>query len=151
VRAGVVLVGTLWPEEYNAVAVLRRPGPGDTQASIREVLNLAQVLDVAPTFSTDELHRAQELSRTDPRLRVALDSAEVGTIQVLAAGPALVRWWEQGTDPYGVSLITAAVDARRLGVEAPLTRKFLAEAAVHYLSPAHRDLRRGPGRRRHRQ
>jgi hypothetical protein len=54
--------------------------------------------------------------------------------QVLAGGPQLVHWWEQAPDPYGKAIISAAVDARRLGVDVPLTPQLLADAVFGYLS-----------------
>jgi hypothetical protein len=59
------------------------------------------------------------LTEADPRLRVALAaSADGGMTQLLAAGPQLVRWWEQAPTPYAQAVLTAAIDARRLGNDA---------------------------------
>jgi hypothetical protein len=55
---------------------------------------------------------------------------------VLAAGPELVRWWDQASDVYGKAVITAALDARRVGSQETLTRDFLGSAAPSYLTPA---------------
>lgn len=54
--------------------------------------------------------------------------------QTLAAGPALVSRWEAGSDPYGRAVITAAVDARRMGVGSPLPAELLRFAAPGYLT-----------------
>ncbi|GFJ81311.1 hypothetical protein [Phytohabitans houttuyneae] len=135
-RAGAVVIGTLWPDEYLARTVPRAPGTDDPYAGDRALLDLAEVVDVADTLSGEERGRAAALAATDSRLRVALETAGAGTIQVLAAGPALVRWWEQSPDPYAKAVITAAVDARRLGARTPLTTAFLAAAAAGYLTPA---------------
>jgi hypothetical protein len=139
VHGGVLVVATIWPEDYQVMHTLRRPGPDDPQTRIREVLVLAQVVDVAPTFSKDEMAAAAGLA-DDPRVRLALADAELGVTQVLAAGPALVAWWEQGGDAYGSAVITAAADARRLGVTVPLSRALLEEAALGYLTPRERAL-----------
>jgi hypothetical protein len=138
VRADILIVGTLWPEDYQVANTLHRPGPRDPRARSREVLALAQIVDVRRTLTAAERNRAAELATGDLRLRVALDNAELGVTQVLAAGPALVRWWEHSTDAYGAAIISAAADARRLGVTGPLARAQLADAAVAYLSPAQR-------------
>ena len=79
---------------------------------------------MAPVLSTAEYRRAQELAAGDGRISEALDNADAGVTQVLAAGPELVRWWEQAANSYGQAVITAAIDARRLGVETPVTCEF---------------------------
>jgi hypothetical protein len=135
-RSGAIVIGTLWPDEYLVRTVPRRPGHPDVYRDERELLDLAEVIDVADTFSDEEQRRAAELAVTDGRLRAGLAAADPGLIQVLAAGPALVRWWEQSPDPYGKAVITAAADARRLGCRSPLTPAFLAAAVSGYLTPA---------------
>ena len=134
--AGMVLVGTMWPDEYAIRVAPRQPGGDDEHERDRELLDLAQVLDVAEDLTAAERARAQELAAIDGRIRAALDSSDGGLIQVLAAGPELVRWWEQASNPYAKAIITAAVDARRLGVDGPVTAAFLADAAPGYLTPA---------------
>src|SRR5262249_13236724 len=107
--ARTVLVGTIWPEEYRNRIARRRLDDDDHRAATdREVLHLAQVLDVADSLSAAETGRARRLAATDGRLRVALDSGDGGLTQVLAAGPELVRWWQQAPST-SKALITAAV------------------------------------------
>jgi len=136
-RGGFILVGTMWPNEYASRISLRRRG-GDDHGGERELLQLAQVMDVPPAFSEAERHRAQHVASNDRRIRQALNNEDAGITQVLAAGPELVRWWEHGANPYGCAAITASVDARRLGVHAPLTRQLLAGAIPGYLTAEQR-------------
>ena len=70
----------------------------------------------------------------DPRLRVALEAAGYGLTQTLAAAPQLVARWEdaQTASPYAWAVLTAALDAARLGARAPLTTDFLRAAAPGY-------------------
>jgi predicted negative regulator of RcsB-dependent stress response len=128
----------MWPEEYSIRIASRQPGTDDPYAGDREILDLAHVFDVADEISASEHVRAQEIAAVDGRIRAAMGTSGAGLIQVLAAGPELVRWWEQAPNSYAKALITAAVDARRLGVLTPVTSKFLADAAPGYLSPAQR-------------
>ena len=137
-RAGAVLATTIWPDEYGNRIAPRRPGYGDPHALDRELLDLAKNFDVADAFTRTENDRALELAAVDARLRLALDSTDGGLTQVLAAGPQLMRWWEQAHDPYAKAIITAAVDARRLGAESPMTTQFLSGAVRGYLTPAQR-------------
>jgi hypothetical protein len=135
VAAGVVLVATLWPHEYSVRTVARTPGRADPHANDRELTGLAHVIDVSETFSAAERHRAEALAG-DWRIRIALDTPDAGFTQVLAAGPELVRWWEHAHDPYGKAVITAALDARRVGAYTSLSRDLLGAAAPAYLTSA---------------
>ncbi|MDT5038342.1 MAG: hypothetical protein QOE03_3527, partial [Micromonosporaceae bacterium] len=130
--AGVVVVATLWPGEYgDRVALPGRDGP-DLHADAREILHLARVVDVPGVFSDAELARARQAADGDPLLRTALSSTDAGMTQALAAGPELLTHWKNAP-PAAKAVITAALDARRLGARAPLRREFLAEAAPPYL------------------
>jgi thioredoxin-like negative regulator of GroEL len=138
--AKLLVVATLWPGEYISRTALRTPGQDDPYAEDRELLALARIVEVPDTFSHAERRRAEDLA-ADQRIRVALNTADGGVTQVLAAGPELIRRWEHAdvTDPrqsYGKAVITAALDARRVGATAPLSRDFLIAAAPAYLSSA---------------
>ena len=54
--------------------------------------------------------------------------------QTLAAAPQLVAQWQdaQTASPYARTVLTAALDATRLGARAPLTADFLQAAAPGY-------------------
>lgn len=134
-RNGAVLIGTLWPGEY--LPRLARTD-GSAASPDKELLDLAEVIDVADSLTPQERQSARRLASGDSRIRAALTAGGTGVIQVLAAGPALVRWWEHAPDPYAKAVITAAADARRLGVQSPLSRRFLDAAAGGYLTAAQR-------------
>ncbi|MGV9976134.1 helix-turn-helix domain-containing protein [Micromonospora wenchangensis] len=131
--AGVVVVGTIWPREYDARMATADVGGAD-EADTRALLDLATTVVVAATFTETEMARAKELARVDGRLDLAVRANDPGVTQVLAAGPDLQRRWEHADDPYGEAVITAAVDARRLGMLAPLAREHLAAAVPGYLT-----------------
>src|SRR6266545_6840165 len=137
VAAGGVVAATVWPDEYSARVASRQSGRPDPYAKDREVFGIAEVVAVADRFSAAERRRAEALA-ADRRIRVALDTTDAGFTQVLAAGPDLVRWWEQAPADqcYGKALITAALDALRAGAVAPLPRDYFAAAAPGYLTPA---------------
>lgn len=139
--AGMLVVGTLWPEDYATRTALRVDGQSDPQAEDRALLGLARVIDVAAAFTPTERQRAEMLV-SDPRIELALSSMTVGVTQVLAAGPELIRRWENAPagHSYGQAVITAALDARRVGAHAPLTADFLSAAAQSYLSTSRRAL-----------
>ncbi|BCJ52232.1 hypothetical protein Asp14428_37070 [Actinoplanes sp. NBRC 14428] len=129
-----VLIGTLWPEHYLTYVAFADPRTpdGDPYKRERELLRHAHVVDIGPRLSGAETARAREKAAVDPRIAIALDS-DAGLIQTLAAGPELVRRWQNAPSPYAHALITAAIDARRLGVAEP-SAALLADAVPGYLS-----------------
>lgn len=139
IAAGLVVLATMWPGEFTRRAVGPEPGRPDPYANDRQVLRLAHVVDVPERFSAAERQRA-EARAADDRIRVALGAGEVGITQILAAGPDLIRRWENAPeeDCYGRAVITAALDARRVGATAPLTRGYLEAAAPGYLTDPQR-------------
>lgn len=141
VSAKCVVVATLWPDEYATRATRAAPriaGEPDRHANDRLLLRLADIVTVPGTFSSAERRRAEELAHTDRRIRIALDTPDAGVTQVMAAGPHLIRHWEHAPAEqcYGKAVITAALDARRVGTRAPVTRAYLDAAAPAYLTDA---------------
>jgi predicted component of type VI protein secretion system len=126
-----VIIGTLWPERYTAYTTVPAPGGADPHAREREVLDLADVVRMDPAFSAAEQERARAAATRDRRLQVALEAAGDGLAQTLAAAPQLVARW-QDADPYARAVLTAALDAARLGARAPLSAEFLRAAAPGY-------------------
>jgi tetratricopeptide (TPR) repeat protein/transcriptional regulator with XRE-family HTH domain len=132
-----VIIGTLWPDAFQA---FRAPPAGtddDPFAPQREVLNLATVLVVQPALTAAERDRAVSAAATDPRLAATLASS-YGMTQALAAAPELIHRWEAAPDRASWALIAAAADARRLGVESPLPAALLRAAVPGYLSATER-------------
>jgi hypothetical protein len=130
----VVIIGTLWPDRYAAYTSVPTPGTADLHAREREVLDLAGVVRIGAAFSPAEQERARAAASRDPRLAVALQSAGYGLTQTLAAAPQLVARWEDApaASPYGWAVLTAALDAARLGARAPLSGEYLRAAAPGY-------------------
>ncbi|OLT25312.1 hypothetical protein BJF83_23200 [Nocardiopsis sp. CNR-923] len=147
-QTGTVAVGTLWTDPY--WQDLTRSGtPGDPHAHIRDLLTGAVTarVTVPDRLSPDEQRQWRELAAThgDRRLSQALDagSADRGRIvQHLSGGPELLRAYLDGPGHHFTAaehaLITAAVDARRLGHRAPLPGPLLAQAADAQLDPRER-------------
>ena len=92
----------------------------------------------------------QELERArardwDPRVAEALGhSREYGIAEYLAAGPQLLRDWEDargaaaGRHARGAALVAAAIDLRRAGYTAPIPRAVLGQVQEQYLTgPEH--------------
>ena len=134
----VVIIGTLWPDRYAAYTAVPASGGPDPRAREREVLGLAAVIRISPGFSAAEQDRARDAARRDPRLATAVNAEGYGLTQTLAAAPQLVARWEDAREanPYAWAVMTAALDAARLGARSPLTPDFLRAAAPGYCTPA---------------
>ncbi len=133
----VVLVGTLWPTYYRTFAALPTPGAPGTYEQERAILHLAAVVDVDEQLTPAEQARARHSAELDRRLQVALDSPDHGLTQTLAAGPELIRHWTSArTDNiYAWAILTATLDAARLGARNPLPGDLLRAAAADYCPP----------------
>jgi predicted component of type VI protein secretion system len=133
-----VIIGTLWPDRYIAYTTMPEPGGADPHAREREVLDLAAVIRISPQFSPAEQDQARAAAARDRRLQVALGAAGYGLTQTLAAAPQLVARWEDAetVNPYAWAVLTAALDAARLGARAPLSADFLRAAAPGYCTGA---------------
>ena len=118
--------------------------PGDDagrQASrdIRQVLDQAHPIRVARMFTGDELKRARTRC-WDPRIAEAIDhAATYGIAEYLAAGPELLRMWEdaratEGPNARGAALVAAAIDIRRAGYTFPIPRALLDHVHEQYLA-----------------
>jgi uncharacterized protein YidB (DUF937 family) len=100
------------------------------------------VIDVPDRFTTAEMATAARTG--DPVLAEAAAAAasagqEGQVAQYLAGVPdLLLRYAGPGGDPYGQAVITAAMDATRLGHASPLPDALLQEAAIGYLTDAQR-------------
>ncbi|MEV0330051.1 hypothetical protein AB0H63_26890 [Micromonospora echinospora] len=129
----VVILGTMWPEHaQNLRAVDTDPvthGQRPRHPAALDVLDhrLCRTVTLGG-FSARERATAAVLAGSDPRLAAAVADRHFNVTEVLAGAPEIMRRYEQGT-PSQQAILHAAVDARRLGVQAPLTIELLAAAA----------------------
>jgi hypothetical protein len=145
---GIVGVGTLWREPY-LEKYLKQGEQPDIYAPVRHMLTSPRTVHiVVPDHLTLLEQRAweelagHEAGRPDQRVAAALDAADEDgkVIQHLTGGPELLRCYRSGTGftPVERALITAVLDARRLGHTAPVPRVVLEEACDGYLTPRQR-------------
>jgi hypothetical protein len=139
----VVIVGTLW---RTYAATLRAIDPDPTTAMQRprypgavDILT-DQRLHETPldTFSDLERTTAVRLAAQDQRLAKAVADRNYNVTEALAGAREVIHRYERATEEQK-AIIHAAVDARRLGIHAPLTEQLLAAAARGYLDAVHPD------------
>ncbi|MEU3992590.1 hypothetical protein AB0F24_30255 [Streptomyces platensis] len=136
----VIIIATLWPAHYRTLADRPENQGHDPHRQARALLAQAALFHVPDTFQNSALEAAR--AKDDSSLRTAICTSVGGAItQTLAAAPQLVDHYEQADGPpacYGKAVITAAMDARRLGHASPLPARLLEAAAPGYLTEAQR-------------
>ena len=152
---GRLVITTMWPEQWKTYTDAARAGlgtadPAGTAGRLLERLPelpgrdparidpaRGGVIDVPDRFAAADLEAAARTG--DPLLAEAAAATGTGQdgqlTQYLAGVPDLLRHYEgKGGDPYGQAVITAALDATRLGHASPLPAVLVQEAAVGYLT-----------------
>jgi len=139
----VIVVGTLWPEHARELRSTETD-PTTRQQRPRHP-GAADILDdrrrhelTLETFSERERQDAAARAGEDPRLAEALAVRDYNVTEVLAGAPRLIRRYKQAS-PEEKAVLYAAIDARRLGIQGPLTEPLLAAAARGYLTAIHPD------------
>ncbi|MHC3470622.1 hypothetical protein ACYF6T_18130 [Streptomyces sp. 7R007] len=128
---GVVVLGTMTPEEYYR----RRAGTGPGEA----VLALARRVELPREWSERELARLARHT-DDPRAYPAyMWSGREGAASYFAIGHVLYDEWQRGgtqaEHPMGQLLVRAVVDLARCGVTEPVPVDFLRRISTLYGAP----------------
>jgi hypothetical protein len=139
----VVIVGTLWPDH---VAQLRAGELDSKTQRTRyfypetvDILDDRRLRQVSlDGFSPNERISAAHLASHDDRLARALADRDYNVTEVLAGVPTIDARYDNATEELS-ALLNAASDARRLGVQEPLTARLLVETARPYLVTVHID------------
>ncbi|MFD6913437.1 hypothetical protein [Streptomyces virginiae] len=134
----LVVIGSMWPE-YARKLTSPPIGPEDPTFSVRSLLELYRAVIPVPDNLGGSHSRITKAAARDLRVAAALRAAgaQGRVIQQLTGGPELVRQYAMGPGnaltEVEHAVITAAVDARRLGHTSALPAELLADAAVGYL------------------
>ena len=141
----LLVIGSMRAERWAELTDPPRPGMDDLHVHARRLLGMGAVrrLEVPPDFSgagPAVLRDLKIAGERDSRLATARRSAgdALRVIQVLAGGPLLVERYQHRLAPHSATIITAAMDARRLGHWAPVPPLLLEDAASGYLTAAQR-------------
>ncbi len=130
-KAPVLVLATLWPRFWDQLTTRTASSPDDPHAQARELLT-GRDITVPATFAEAQLRRLD--GAADPRLVQAARAAEGGqVIQFLAGAPELLARY-RNAPLAAAALISAAMDARRLGAGVALPLAFLEAAAPGYLT-----------------
>ncbi len=130
-RAPVLVLATLWPQYWNILTARPPEDDADPHAQARELL-ADHNITVPPAFTPEQV--AKLAGTEDARLVLAGKSAQHGqVIQFLAGAPELLARYHNAP-PEAAALISAAMDARRLGAGVDLPQAFLEAAAPGYLT-----------------
>ena len=145
---GAVAVAALWRHPYLEELTATGNSP-DVHAAARTLLDgpRAHRITVPDRLTGHQQQELAVLADTDKRLEAALAASgpDGDVIQHLTVGPELLHAYTSGGlfTPVEHALITAALDARRLGHQEPIPAALLAAAADGYLSrrqrPGHHD------------
>ncbi|MFF4861703.1 hypothetical protein ACWCRF_06580 [Streptomyces sp. NPDC002405] len=112
-------------------------------AQVKALLAQGSLHVVPNRLNSDEIQILERDAKREPSLIAARQAVgETGRItQMLAAGPDLVDHYQHPSGTYGCygqALISAAIDARRLGLREPLPLNFLLAAVPGYLTDSQR-------------
>jgi transcriptional regulator with XRE-family HTH domain len=132
-RVPVLVLATLWPEYWDRLTSRPLAGADDPHAQARELL-AARDITVPAAFTAVQVKRLS--GSGDPRLNMAAAVAEDRRIvQFLAGAPDLIARY-RNAPPAAAALISAAMDARRLGMGIALPLAFLEAAVPGYVDDA---------------
>jgi hypothetical protein len=139
----VIILGALWPAY---VSQLRATEPDPVTGQRRPRYPNAFDILAGPrlryvslyTFSPGEKKAAEELASKDPQLADAVVDPDYGVTEFLAGAPDLMRRYDQATEEQ-LAVLNAAIDARRVGIQSPLSEQLLSAAARGHLQTVHPD------------
>ncbi|MFI9836285.1 tetratricopeptide repeat protein [Nonomuraea sp. NPDC051941] len=139
-----VIVATLRAAEEERLTAHSAEEGRQAAKDVEETLSQAHRIYLPRMFSASERERARARD-WDPRIAQALDHADdYGIAEYIAAGPELLRDWQNAwspntehgapTHPRAAALISVAVELRRAGHSAAIPRALLEQFHEHYLS-----------------
>ncbi|MER7316575.1 MULTISPECIES: hypothetical protein [Streptomyces] len=142
----LILVAMIWTHRYTALTTQPKGNEPDKHPHARALLAGATEIPVTDVFTPEALARFSAAAADDPDWLLAACSARADgdLTQTLAGAVDLSRRYDRAdhtgdpAGPFGKALVTAAVDARRLGYRGALPVSFLQAAVPAYLTPRQR-------------
>lgn len=136
--APLAVVGTLWPEHLRRMTD-RHGTAGEQSPQVRALLTGRHTMIEVPDTLAGPAEALAQAATRDPRMAAAVRAAGNGrrVLQHLTAGPELVHHWDMGPDHWFSApehaVLTAAVEARRLGHAAAVPTQLLMDAAAGFM------------------
>ncbi|WP_200307335.1 hypothetical protein [Streptomyces adelaidensis] len=136
--APLAVVGTMWPEHLRRLTENRR-GMEDESPHTRALLTGRHAQITVPDTLSGDASAVAAAAARDPRLAAAVRAAGPGNrvLQHLTGGPELVHRWDMGPGKWFTApehaVLTAAVEARRLGHASAVPAGLLKEAAAGFM------------------
>jgi TPR repeat protein len=141
----LIVIGSMPRERWADLTAQPERGQDDPHLQARRLLGMHAVrkIEVPDDFSTAEPGDLRDLDRAadhDPRLAAAQRAAGDGLqiTQVLAGGVLLLDRYLHSPDPYSRAVVTAAMDARRMGHGDAIPAALLEKAVPGYLTASQR-------------
>lgn len=133
----VLIVGTIWPQQYDAITQQPVPPHADRFRTAGRVLKLARRWDLATAFSHNELTKLNTAAQADPRIHEAgRYSAEDGSpTTVLACAPELISRFTTAGNLIGRKVVDAAALARLSGHNRVIPIELLQQLSAQGLTP----------------
>jgi TPR repeat protein len=132
-RSPVLVLGTIWREDWDVLTSAPIPRRPDPHAQARALLTGTDIA-VPDSFTGLDLDALRDTAGGDARLRHAVEHATAGRItQHLAGVPELLQRY-RNAPPMARAIIHTAMDACRLGHPLPIPHALLAQAAPGYLT-----------------
>ncbi|MFF9066545.1 hypothetical protein ACF09E_14445 [Streptomyces sp. NPDC014891] len=138
--APLAVVGTVWPDHLRRLT----EGRGDEAPHVRALLTGRHPRIMVPDTLSAAAPAVAAAAARDPRMAAAVRAAGTGNrvLQHLTGGPELVRRWDMGPGLWFTAsehaVLTAAVEARRLGHAGAVPALLLREAATRFMDPTAR-------------
>ncbi|MGX1885457.1 hypothetical protein [Streptomyces sp. NPDC055287] len=136
--APLAVVGTMWPEHVRRLTE-NRGNEAEESPHARALLTGRHATIGVPDTLASHVSSIAGAAARDPRMAAAVRAAGAGNrvLQHLTGGPELVRRWELGPDHWFTApehaVLTAAVEARRLGHASAVPARLLMEAAAGFM------------------
>lgn len=132
-RGPVLVLATMWPSDWELLTDRRGDGGVNPHANAQALLAQHRI-KVPDAFTGRDWEALTAAAGSDPRLGEAAARSRDGRVaQYLAGGPVFVDRFSDAP-PEARALVTAAMDARRLGCGPYLPRALLERAVPGYLT-----------------
>ncbi|MFC7845388.1 hypothetical protein [Streptomyces sp. NPDC057382] len=131
-RSPVLILATIWPEEWATLTAPRNPKITDIHPQARSLLTGSDI-SIPSSFDARDLSELLKVATKDSRLAEAHKNAKNARITQYLSGVPVLQERFRNAPPAARAVIEAAMDARRLGHGPIIAKEFLRTASVDYI------------------